>query len=84
MALAAGLPSVIVPSLFDQVWHGERQEELGTGILVRKPKDLGAAIDRLLSDGSLSDNARELARLIADEDGPATGADHIEHLLAAG
>ncbi len=83
LTLAAGLPSVIVPSLFDQVWHGERQEALGTGILVRKPKTLPAAIDRLLSDRSMTEAAQRFATLMADEDGPACGADHIERLLGS-
>ena len=36
LALEAGVPSVIVPCMFDQLWHARRQDELGTGIWVRR------------------------------------------------
>ena len=81
LGLAAGLPAVIVPSLFDQVWHGERQEELGTGVLVRKHKDVPAAMTRLLHDTSLADNARAFGQLLQDEDGVTASADAIEGML---
>lgn len=81
LALAAGLPSVIMPSLFDQVWHGKRQEELGTGVLVRKDAQLAPAMDRLVSDATMAGNAQQLAARMADENGPSTGADHIEQFL---
>lgn len=78
LALAAGVPSVIVPALFDQLWHGERQQQLGTGVLARKPKDIGPAIDRLLTDGSLATAAAAFGRELADEDGVGDTADLIE------
>ena len=37
LALEAGVPSVIVPCLFDQLWHARRQQQLGIGIWVRRP-----------------------------------------------
>lgn len=81
MALAAGLPSVVVPSLFDQLWHGERQEELGTGVLVRKAGQLEGAIERVLTDLPLAKAAQDLGNKMANENGPAAAADKIEELL---
>ena len=49
LALAAGVPSVVIPCLFDQLWHARRQAELGTGVWVRRPRRLGAALRRLLA-----------------------------------
>ena len=40
LALAAGVPSVVIPCLFDQLWHARRQAELGTGVWVRRPRRL--------------------------------------------
>jgi UDP:flavonoid glycosyltransferase YjiC (YdhE family) len=84
LTLAAGLPSAIVPCLFDQRWHGRRQAELGTGILVRRDRRLRDAIARLVSDPSLADRARVLGERIRTEDGTATACDEIDALLARG
>lgn len=83
MVLSAGLPSVISPALFDQLWHGKRQEELGTGVLAKKPGDIGDALQRVLGDTSFADAARDFAELLAAEDGVANAADAIEAFLAA-
>ena len=83
MALIAGIPSVVTPCLFDQLWHARRQAELGTGLWVRRPSRLDAAIARLLNDESLTGHARSLARRLADEDGTRNACDQIEAFLAA-
>jgi UDP:flavonoid glycosyltransferase YjiC (YdhE family) len=82
MALAAGVPSVVVPALFDQLWHAERQEELGTGVHVSKLSQLSDAVSIAVSDENIADNARRFAALIADEQGPVLAADLIENLIA--
>lgn len=84
LALAAGVPSVIVPCLFDQRWHGRRQAELGTGVWVRRDRQLPAAVARLLSDRSLGERARALGEQIRAEDGTTRACDEIEALLARG
>lgn len=81
LGLAAGLPAVVVPSLFDQLWHGERQQQLGTGVIARKPKHLGPAIDRLLTDPSLTTAAAAFGRELATEDGVGDTADLIETMV---
>ena len=83
LALAAGVPSVIVPCLFDQVWHARRQEELGTGLWVKRNRQLEDRITRLLTDDAMRVRANALAELIAGEDGTSTACDGIEAVLAA-
>ncbi|HKY15898.1 MAG TPA: nucleotide disphospho-sugar-binding domain-containing protein [Microthrixaceae bacterium] len=84
LVLEAGLPSVVVPQLFDQVWHGRRVEALGLGRLVRRPsaERLSEAIEDITSDPSYADRARSFATLVADERGAERAADEIERVLS--
>ena len=84
MALEAGVPSVIVPSLFDQQWHARRQQELGSGIYARRPRDLPTALRQLLHDDSIGERARELAAQMSTEHGVTTACDEIEAFIARG
>jgi UDP:flavonoid glycosyltransferase YjiC (YdhE family) len=68
-ALTAGVPVVVLPQLFDQVWHGRRVEELGVGIMVTRPHKVADAVARLLRDPRYRDRARELADSLRREDG---------------
>lgn len=68
-ALTAGLPVVVLPQLFDQVWHGRRVEQLGVGIMVTRPDKVAAAVARLLRDPRYRARARGLADLLRPEDG---------------
>lgn len=82
LTLTAGLPSVIVPCLFDQRWHAQRQAELGTGIWVRRDRQLRGAIARLVCDQALADRAGLLGDRIRADDGTAMACDEIDTLLA--
>jgi sterol 3beta-glucosyltransferase len=68
-ALRAGLPVVVLPQLFDQLWHGRRVEELGVGILVTRPEDVAGAVASVLGDPSYRERARQLAGALRAEDG---------------
>ncbi len=81
MALAAGLPAVVMPSIFDQLWHAQRQEELGTGIHVKRTDELAGAVTRLLTDDALATNAAEIGQQLQTERGTEKTADHIEGFL---
>ncbi len=81
ITLNAGVPSVAIPVLFDQLWHAERQMELGTGLHVAKKSQLREALARVVTDEHMADNARRFAALIADEQGALRAADLIEGLL---
>lgn len=83
MVLAAGLPSVVIPQLFDQVWHGMRQQELGIGVLVRRatPRAIRAAVEAVVMNTSSRRRAETLARAIGTEDGSSAAADEVEAFL---
>jgi len=85
LVLEAGLPSVIVPQLFDQVWHAERVEQFGAGVHVRRASvtRLARAIDLVTREPRFGARAGEIAAQLAAEDGPARAADEIERFLAA-
>ena len=83
LALAAGVPSVVIPQLFDQVWHGRRQEQLGTGALVGRDRDevaIERALHRALDDGHAS-AARGFADALSVEDGVGRACDVIDGFL---
>jgi rhamnosyltransferase subunit B len=83
LVLEAGVPSVIMPCLFDQLWHANRQEALGTGIAVRRPRELQPAIARLLTDDALSNRAAEFGVHLAAEHGARHAVDEIERFLTS-
>lgn len=82
-SLAAGVPVVVVPQLYDQRWHGERAEKLGVGTLVPRARDVPAAVARIESDPARRERARTLAQALATRDGAAALADAVESLLGA-
>jgi len=84
LVLGAGIPSVVVPLLFDQVWNGRRNTELGLGTMVRRPTvaNLRTALEHVTSDPALARSATSFAALLAEEHGPTTAADEIETVLA--
>ena len=55
--LAAGLPTVVVPQLFDQVWHGGQVERLGVGLLARRTRDVAGAVARIEAEPGYSRRA---------------------------
>ena len=81
LTLEAGLPSAIVPCMFDQRWHAQRQQRLGTGVWVRRDRELSSALRQLLTDEGLRECAGELGARINAEDGVTAGCDAIESFL---
>lgn len=77
-ALAAGVPVVVVPQLFDQVWHGGRVEDLGVGVMVLRPRHVAAAVARIDADPRYRARAHELAAKMANEDGAGSLVDAVE------
>lgn len=83
LALLAGVPSVVVPCIFDQVVHARLQQARGTGIWVRKHRALDAALAAILDPSrGYAERARQFATTIAD-DGVAAAADEAERLLTS-
>jgi rhamnosyltransferase subunit B len=83
LALIAGVPSVIIPCLFDQVVHARRQQELGTGLWARRLRNLPAAIETILQPRGqrYADRARAFAADIAGEDGTTAVVNEVESLV---
>ena len=85
VAMQAGLPSVSVPVLFDQLWHGRRTEELGIGRLVAGKRNrrvrLAGALETVLGDPAYSARARDFAEVLAREDGVSAVCREIESVI---
>lgn len=81
-ATRAGVPSVTVPVVGDQPYWGRRITALGLG---PRPlphhrltaERLAARIEEMLTDARFAHRARELARALAAEDGPAHAAEFL-------
>jgi len=65
MALAAGVPSVIVPGFADQPRNAERVVELGAGIALQDVAGVGDAVRRVLEEPSF----RRVAERVAEHVG---------------
>jgi UDP:flavonoid glycosyltransferase YjiC (YdhE family) len=82
-ALAAGVPVVVAPQLFDQVWHGQRVQELGVGLMALRPGSVVKAVARIDADPSYRERARALGEELRAEDGAGALADAVEQVLAS-
>lgn len=80
-ALLHGVPVVVVPQLFDQLWHGRRIEELGVGRMAFTPKGVVKAVAQIESDPRYRERARALAARMAEENGAATLADAVDSVV---
>ena len=65
MALAAGVPSVVVPGFADQPRNARRVDELGAGIGLEDVAGLRDAVQRLLDEPSYRSAAERVAREVA-------------------
>ena len=91
MALAAGVPSVVVPGFADQPRNAERVAELGAGIALPEWREgvtgIGDAVRRVLSDPSYrlaaERVAAEVAALPPIDDAMAVLGDWLELARAA-
>lgn len=86
--LRCGLPALVIPRAFDQVYHGGRVAELGAGRTLPWRKldasRLTAELRQVTSDPSLRAGAVALARSFAGEDGVAAATCRIEETLRRG
>ena len=86
MALAAGVPSVIVPGFADQFRNAERVAALGAG-LQAGPEDLVSALRRVLEEPSHGEAAArvaaEVARLPLVDEAPAMLGEWLQSRQAA-
>jgi rhamnosyltransferase subunit B len=79
-SLTAGVPVVIHPQLFDQLWHGRRVKELGVGDMARDPRRIAAAVTRLLADPDVAERTQVLSVRLQEDGAAALAAASIELL----
>jgi UDP-glucoronosyl and UDP-glucosyl transferase len=87
-SLVAGVPMVSIPLFaIDQRIHARRLEEVGAGLAIDGPQDLGSlpdAIQRVLSVATFRDRAREFAAEMAALPSPDEAIGRLESLIESG
>jgi MGT family glycosyltransferase len=87
-AIAAGLPSVVLPSIWDQAEMAWRVRETGVGLRVSPwratPARLQRAVMRVLEEPSFKKNAEAMGAALARCGGPRRAAEEIEALFSPG
>jgi vancomycin aglycone glucosyltransferase len=78
----AGLPTVVHPQLFDQVWNAGQAERLGIGLHARSTRRVASAMRQVLDNPDVARRAHKLARAMEGEDGAMACADAVEDLLS--
>lgn len=85
-ALAAGVPLVIVPTLWDKPANARRIVAAGVGVQLPPrlctPERLRAAVDEIVGGPSYRRNAERIAQALATAPGPAGAAEMIDRLTA--
>jgi MGT family glycosyltransferase len=83
-ALSAGVPLVVVPTLWDKPANARRVVAAGVGVQVAPractPERVRAAVDEVLREPSYRRNAARLAQALAASPGPAGAAQMIAEL----
>jgi len=84
-ALQAGLPAVVLPSIWDQAEMAWRVAETGAGLRISPwratPARLRRAVLRVLDEPSFRDNAVKMGAALARCGGPAGAAGLIDDLV---
>jgi vancomycin aglycone glucosyltransferase len=82
--LHAGIPNIIIPHIGDQWFFASEVKRLGVGLEVKRrkwPEDLPKAVRTVEKSQKMQARAREVAALLAKEDGPAAAVAALEALL---
>ena len=86
-ALAAGVPSLIVPFSHDQFDNAARVERRGAGRTLPRKRYNAATAERelrpLVNDPAYAARAADIGRLVRSEDGTKTACDLIEKAVAS-
>jgi UDP:flavonoid glycosyltransferase YjiC (YdhE family) len=79
------VPSLLVPSEWDQFDNARRAERLGLGAVLDAPRyragNIAAAIEHIGSDGRISKSLGRLAPILSREDGAKVASDAVDALL---
>ncbi len=84
-ALQAGIPCVVIPSIWDQAEMAWRLADTGTGLRISpalaNPARVRKAVERLLQEPSFRKNAISMGQDLARCGGPARAAECIDDLI---
>jgi sterol 3beta-glucosyltransferase len=85
-ALAAGVPSLVLPFTFDQFFWGSRTAELGVGPLALPfarltAEKLAAAISQALTDPTMQQKAQALSEKLRSENGLRKAVEIVESII---
>jgi MGT family glycosyltransferase len=84
-AMAQGVPIIGIPTMHDQEFNLDRVVDLGIGIhlseLKFKPAHLQSAVEQILTNPQFKKNARHYQQVLANYDGPQTGAKIIDDFI---
>ncbi len=80
-SLTAGVPVVVLPQLFDQVWHGRRAEQLGVGRRAWRARSVGKDVAAIDADPGYTERAEALGARFGAEDGAGALVDAVESVL---
>jgi len=82
--LHAGVPQVIIPHIGDQWFFAEEIKRLRVGLEVKRkkwPEQLPKAVKIAERSALLNRRAKEVAKQLADEDGPASAVCELEQMV---
>jgi len=82
-ALHCGVPSIIIPHIGDQWFFAGEVKRLGVGLEVKRkkwPEDLPKAVRSIERSKKIGKRAKEVAAILAKEDGPAQAVQVLEEL----
>ena len=83
-ALHAGVPQIIVPHFGDQFLWAKEIRRLKTGVRIRRkrwPERITPAVNHIEESPTLAGRAKELADILATENGPNKAVQVLEELL---
>lgn len=82
--LHSGIPNIIIPHIGDQWFFASEVKRLGVGLEVKRkkwPEDLPKAVRTIERSEKIQARAKEVAELLAQEDGPSSAVEELERLL---
>ncbi|WP_309382459.1 glycosyltransferase [Cerasicoccus frondis] len=82
--LHAGVPQIIIPHIGDQWFFAGEVEKLGVGFGIKRkswPEKLPVAVGKLYHKKKYAKRAKEVAQILASENGPATAVSELMELV---
>ncbi len=82
--LHAGIPHIIIPHIGDQWFFASEVKRLGVGFEVKRrkwPEELPRVVRMVEKNGEMGSRAREIAELLASEDGPGRAVRELEAMI---